>query len=156
MRHSGQCKCEEILVLSTTTPKQNGFIFSLRKVNRFPIRGLIWLNALQVWRKYTVRQFVQMMTAPKSSPYQVVEINSKFLLNFTWIGDLSNSLLEPTEETVKCLSVNKLVWIRYKTVIFHFNFLNFFSIYKYIHLALWPSCHWKGTENYYSTYLNQL
>lgn len=88
----------------------------------------------------------------QSSPYQVVEINSKFLLNFTWMGDLSNSLLEPsiffcsarcinkincqnhwqkTEETVKSLSVNKLVWIGYKTVVFHLNFLNFFSIYIY-------------------------
>lgn len=94
----------------------------------------------------------------QSSPYQVVEINSKFLLNFTWMGDLSNSLLEPTiffcsarcinkincqnhwqktEETVKSLSVNKLVWIGYKTVIFHFNFLNFFSIYIFI----WHSDH---------------
>lgn len=96
MRHSCQCKCEEILVLSIATPKQIWFCSSLKKVNRFPLRAFDWMHYKSGEDTLCSSLFKWWQSQCVHPSNHVVEIDSKFLLNFTWMGELSNSLLELT------------------------------------------------------------
>ena len=77
-------------------PNKYGFIFSVRKVNMFPLRGFDWMHYKSGEDTLCSSQFKSWQSQCTHPLNHVVEINGKFPLKFTWMGELSNSLLELT------------------------------------------------------------
>lgn len=78
------------------TKNKYGFIFSVRKVNMFPLRGFDWMHYKSGEDTLCSSQFKSWQSQCTHPCNHVVEINGKFPLKFTWMGELSNSLLELT------------------------------------------------------------